>query len=176
MAGHSKWAQIKRKKAVTDAAKSKEFGKFARLITLESKKCGGDQSAPSLRVVIERAKSINMPKENIERAIQKGASSDAASLESVLYETYGPGGVALLIDALTDNNNRTSQEIRHLLSKRGIALANPGSASWAFSKSADGYTPHSTISVSDEDIEQLSELIDALEEHDDVQAVYTNAA
>ncbi len=176
MAGHSKWAQIKRKKAVTDAARSKEFGKFARLITVESKKTGGNLSSPSLRMVIERAKSINMPKENIERAVQKGTSADAAALESVLFEAYGPGGAALLISALTDNNNRTSQEIRHLLSERGVALANPGSAAWAFSKTEDGYSPNTAVDISDETGTQLAELIEALEDHDDVQAVYTNAA
>lgn len=175
MSGHNKWSKIKRQKAVTDAAKSKIFGKFAQLIAIESKKAGGNMNAPSLRAVIDRAKAENMPKDNIERAVAKGMSADAIALESVLYETYGPGGVALLIDALTDNRNRTAQEIKHILSKNGCELASPGSASWAFSKTTDGYEPTNTIAISDEDGEKLSALIEVLDENDDVQDVYTNA-
>src|SRR3990167_4007457 len=119
MSGHSKWSQIKRQKSVTDAAKSRTFSRFARLITLESKKANGVLSAPSLAVVISRAKAANMPKENIERAIAKGTSKDSGDLEQTVYETYGPGGVAIIVDALTDNKNRTTQEIKHLLSKNG---------------------------------------------------------
>jgi YebC/PmpR family DNA-binding regulatory protein len=175
MSGHNKWSKIKRQKAVTDAAKSKIFGKFAQLIAIESKKAGGNMNAPSLRAVIDRAKAENMPKDNIERAVAKGMSADAMELESVVYETYGPGGIAILIDALTDNRNRTAQEIKHILSKNGCELASPGSASWAFSKTTDGYEPTSTITISDEDGEKLSALIEVLDENDDVQDVYTNA-
>ncbi len=176
MSGHNKWSKIKRQKAVTDAAKSKVFGKFAQLIAIESKKAGGNMNAPSLRTVIDRAKAENMPKDNIERAVAKGMSADAMELESVVYETYGPGGIAILIDALTDNRNRTAQEIKHILTKNGCELASPGSASWAFSKTTDGYEPTSTIAISDEDGEKLSALIEVLDENDDVQDVYTNAS
>ena len=116
MAGHSKWAQIKRQKGANDMARSAVFGKLARRITVESKKASGDVNAASLRAAIEKAKAANMPKENIERAVAKGSSADAGSLESVTYETYGPGGAAVVIEALTDNKNRTSAEIKHLLS------------------------------------------------------------
>src|SRR5512140_2919551 len=109
MSGHSKWSQIKRQKSVTDAAKSRVFARYARLIALESKKANGVLSAPGLSVAIARAKAANMPKDNIERAIAKGASKDSGNLEQILYEAYGPGGVALIIDALTDNKNRTTQ-------------------------------------------------------------------
>jgi len=175
MAGHSKWSQIKRKKAVTDSARSRVFSKFARLIAVESKKVGGDASSPSLRAVIDRAKQANMPKDNIARAVAKGSMGDAASFESVLYETYGPGGVAILIDALTDSRNRTAQEIKFLLSEHGCALAAPGSAAWAFAKGPEGYTPSSTIELSDADSEHLEKLLMALDENDDVQEVFTNA-
>lgn len=176
MSGHNKWSQIKRQKEVADGAKSKVFGKFARLITIESKKAGGNVNDASLRAVIDRAKAENMPKDNIERAVAKGMSTDAAALESVVYETYGPGGVAILIDALTDNRNRTAQEIKHLLSKNGTELAAPGSAAWAFTKTHEGYEPTSTIAITPEQEEDLMKLLSAIDDQDDVQEVYTNAA
>ncbi|MBU6323662.1 YebC/PmpR family DNA-binding transcriptional regulator [Patescibacteria group bacterium] len=177
MSGHSKWSQIKRGKAVTDAAKSRVFSRFARLITLESKKSGGSVNDPGLAAAIARAKAANMPKENIERAIAKGASKDASDLEQVVYEAYGPGGAAVVMDALTDNRNRTTQEIKHLLSKNGVELAAPGAASWAFSKAAGGAfaANEPLVEVSGEDEEKLGALLTALDEHDDVQRVFTNA-
>ena len=176
MAGHNKWSKIKHKKAATDAAKSKIFGKMARLIAVESKKANGDVQAPGLRAAIDAAKAVSMPKDNIERAVAKGTSAETAALESILYEMYGPSGVAVLIDILTDNRNRTAAEIRHLLSKLGYELATPGSAAWAFTKSQDGYEANTTVAITDEDGEKLGTLMEALDEHDDVQDVYTNAA
>lgn len=176
MSGHSKWSKIKRQKAVEDSKRSKVFSNLARLITMESKKANGDVSSPGLRTVIEKARAANLPKENIERAISKGTEKGTNALDAVLYETYGPGGVAILIEAVTDNNNRTSAEIKHILSKHGSSLASPGSAAWAFDKTADGYEPKSTIDISEEDGEKLETLIDTLEEHDDVQEVFSNAA
>jgi YebC/PmpR family DNA-binding regulatory protein len=176
MSGHNKWSKIKHKKAATDAAKSKVFGKMARLIAVESKKAGGDVNSSSLRAVIERARAENMPKDNIDRAVAKGASAESAQLETVVYETYGPGGAALVVSAVTDNRNRTAAEIKHLLSKNSMELAAPGSALWAFSKMADGtYEPNTTVALSEIDGERLGIIIDALEEHDDVQDIYTNA-
>ena len=176
MAGHNKWSKIKHKKAATDAAKSKVFGKLARLIAVESKKANGDVSSPGLRAVMDKAREVNMPKDNIERAVSKGTSSETAALESILYEMYGPAGVAILIEIVTDNRNRTAAEIRHLLSKLGYELATPGSAAWAFNASADGYEPTVFTEITEEDGEKLSALMEALDEHDDVQNVYTNAA
>lgn len=178
MAGHSKWAQIKRQKATTDAAKSRTFSRFARLLAIESKKAGGNIAAPGLAAAITRAKAANMPKDNIERAIAKGASKDAGALEQILYEAYGPGGAALLVDALTDNKNRTTQELKHLLSKHGVELASPGAASWAFAKQADGsYAANEPrMELSDSDTEKFDALMEALDEHEDVQRVFTNAA
>ena len=176
MSGHSKWSQIKRQKSVTDAAKSRTFSRYARLITLESKKAGGMLSVPGLAVVIARAKAVNMPKENIERAIVKGISKDLGTLEHVVYEAYGPGGVAILVDALTDNKNRTTQEIKHLFSLQGVELAAPGAASWAFTKTGGVYIPHEPRGeVTGADEERLSAILDALDEHEDVQRVFTNA-
>jgi len=175
MAGHNKWAQIKHKKAATDAKKSKVFGKIARLISVEAKKAKGDMNAPGLRLATQKAKEANMPGDNIERAIRKASEDSGAGMEEVVYETYGPGGVALLIVGLTDSKNRTAAEIKHLLSLHGVALASPGSASWAFEKTSEGFAPTMTTSISQEDGEALLALVDALEEHDDVQTVYTNA-
>ncbi len=178
MSGHNKWSKIKHKKAATDAAKSKIFGKMANLIAIESKKANGDTSSPGLRAAIDSAKAVSMPKDNIDRAIAKGNSAETAALESVLYEMYGPGGTAVLIDILTDNRNRTAAEMRHLLSKlAGYELATPGSAAWAFTKNIEGgYEATTIVEISDDDGEKLEKLMEALDEHDDVQEVYTNAA
>jgi len=176
MSGHSKWSKIKHKKATSDATKSREFSKFARLIALESKKAEGNTSSPGLRAVIERARAINMPGSNIERAVKKGMEKDAEALQEVLYEAYGPGGSALIIHGLTDNKNRTSAEIRHLLSAHNASIAEQGAASWAFEKRGHEWIPKTTISLSGEDQEKLEELASKLEEHDDVQEVYTNSS
>jgi YebC/PmpR family DNA-binding regulatory protein len=175
MAGHSKWSQIKHKKAVVDAKRSKEFSKLARLITVESRLCGGDLSSPSLITIIDKAKAANMPKENIERAVQKGAGLGGASLEHATYELYGPGGVAVIVTATTDNTNRTVQELKHLLSELGYALAEPGSAQWAFRVTGGSWVPTTTIPLSDNDLTLLQELTDTLYEHDDVEEVFTNS-
>lgn len=175
MAGHNKWAQIKRQKGKTDAARGAAFGKLARRITVESKKANGDVSAASLRAVIEKAREINMPKENIERAVAKGTSAEAGSLESVTYETYGPGGAAIIIEALTDSKNRTSAEIKHLLSKNELALAAQGSASWAFEKTLDGYVPKTIVPLTEADNAKLMKVLEEIDAYDDVEDVYTNA-
>src|SRR3989338_8038425 len=113
--------------------------------------------------------------ENMNGTIRKASEDSGAGMEEVVYETYGPGGVALLIVGLTDSKNRTAAEIKHLLSLHGVALASHGSASWAFEKTGEGFVPTMTTPISQEDGEALLALVDALEEHDDVQTVYTNA-
>ena len=176
MSGHSKWSQIKRKKSITDAAKSRVFSRYARLITLESKKASGVLSAPGLSVAITRAKAINMPKANIERAIAKGVSKDADDLERVIYEAYGPGGVAILVEALTDNKNRTTQEVKHILTSQRIELAPPGSTSWAFTRSGEMCIPHEPlVELTNTDEEWLYAILEALDVHEDIQQVFTNA-
>lgn len=178
MAGHSKWAQIKRQKAVTDAARSRVFSRFARELAIESKKVAGNTASPTLAAVIARAKAANMPKDNIDRAVAKGTSAGGTELEQVTYELYGPGGVAIIATAVTDSRNRTTQEIKHLLSKNGYELGNPGAAAWAFAKFPDGRfaaNEATMMSVSGADEERLSELLTLLDEYDDVQEVFTNA-
>lgn len=175
MSGHNKWSKIKRKKGAEDAKKSKVFSKMSRLITSESKRVGGDVNSPGLATIIETAKKENMPKETIERAVKKGIESGTIAMDAVTYEAYGPGGVAIIIEALTDNKNRTAPELRHILSKRGLELASPGAATWAFTKQGMSWVPNQTMDISDADLEALSELVDALEDNDDVQEVFTNA-
>lgn len=175
MSGHNKWSKIKHKKAAGDAARSKRFSKHASLIAMESRRAGGNVASPGLAAAIERAKADSMPKDNIERAIAKGTGSNGAALEEVLFETFGPGGTAILITAVTDNNNRTNQEIKFILSKAGYQLGAPGSAAWAFTKTATGYVPTTLLSLSDTDGEALADLIEKLEDNDDVQDIYTSA-
>lgn len=177
MSGHNKWAQIKHKKAITDAKKSKIFSKLVRYIAVEAKLSGGKDS-PGLKAAIEKAKKVNMPAENIERAIKK-ASEPGTQMESITYEAYGPGGAGIIIETLTDSRNRTAQDIKHTLSKNGFALAGVGSVVWAFNKekSDEGmvWKPNMLVALSDPDLELLDKLVDDLEENDDVQEVFTNA-
>jgi YebC/PmpR family DNA-binding regulatory protein len=137
MAGHSKWAGIKHKKAIVDARRGKLFTKLARAITVAAKEGGGDVVGnAALGLAVQKAKDASMPKDNIERAIAKGTGegADADALEAVMYEGYGPGGVAILVEALTDNRNRTGSEIRHAFNKHGGNLGEPGSVAYLFDK------------------------------------------
>ena len=137
MSGHSKWASIKHKKAATDAKRGALFTKLTRAITVAAREGGGDVDGnPSLALAVQKAKDASMPKDNIERAIAKGtgADQDADAFEAIVYEGYGPGGVAVLVEALTDNRNRTSSDVRHAFSKHGGNLGEPGSVNWIFEK------------------------------------------
>lgn len=134
MAGHSKWAQIKHKKAKVDARRGKIFNKLIREITVAARMGGSDPDFnPRLRLAIDRAKEHNMPWENIEKAIKRGTGEiEGVRYESVVYEGYAPGGVAILVQALTDNKNRTTNEVRHVFSKHGGHMAGAGSVMWQF--------------------------------------------
>jgi YebC/PmpR family DNA-binding regulatory protein len=235
MSGHSKWATIKRKKAATDQARGKLFSKYIKEITLAAR--GGPDPAanPRLRTAIAAAKSVNMPANNIERAVRRGAGlEEGVHYEETQYEGYGPGGVALLVEVATDNRNRTAGEIRHVFTKHNAALGEAGSVAYLFkprgviaveksaigedalmelvleagaddvSTEGDAYevlTPPGQfeavkeslaakgvptqsaeltklasllVPVSEKDAESLLKLVDALEDHDDVQKVYAN--
>ncbi|MBU6232283.1 YebC/PmpR family DNA-binding transcriptional regulator [Patescibacteria group bacterium] len=175
MSGHNKFSKIKHLKAKNDAEKSKHFGKLVRLIAVEAKKAKGDVRSPGLATAIDKARKENMPNDTIDRAIKKAITDNSAAMETIIYESYGPGGVAMLIEALTDNRNKAAQDIKHILSKNGFELASPGSASWAFQKTGDGWQPTSTMPLEDADIEILSKLVEELEGNEDVQEVFTNA-
>lgn len=173
MSGHSKWAQIKHKKGTEDAKRSKLFSQMTRAITLAAREKGADPALnPSLRAAIEKAQSVNMPKDTIERALKKAATNEE-QLSRVLYEAYGPGGIALVVEGITDNNNRTVSEVRKILESHNAKLA-PGSALWAFAKEGENWRPTTTIPVDEVIRQQIEKLTEDLEEHGDIQGVYTN--
>lgn len=136
MSGHNKWSQIKHKKAATDAKKSGVFSRLAKQITLAAKEGGGDPDAnATLRMLMDKAKAVNMPVDNVSRAIKRGTGEiEGLEIKSFLYESYGPGGAALLIEGATDNTNRTTSEIKHLLSKIGAKWAESGSVLYLFER------------------------------------------
>lgn len=236
MSGHSKWASIKHKKAATDAKRGKLFTKLARAITVAAREGGGDPEAnATLATAVQKARDQSMPKDNIQRAVDRGTGEgvDGAAIERILYEGYGPGGVAILVDALSDNRNRTGSEIRHAFDRNGGSLGEPNSVAWTFEKRGvvvvdrerygpddvivaidagaedvieDGdalrvlappsdlsdvrtalegagieidssdvvMEPQNTVAVEEADAARLLRLIEALDDHDDVDAVHAN--
>lgn len=236
MSGHSKWATIKRAKAKTDQVRGKVFSKLAREITVAAKQGGGDPSGNArLRLVIDKAKAANMPKDNIERAVAKGAGgADGVALEELSYEGYGPAGTAIIVDVMTDNKNRTLGEIQFIFTRNGGNMGKAGSVAWQFTKygvitaekgkvnaenlmtdaieagaedineeediveiktkpenyetvlnslKAKGYdfssseitlVPNAAVELKGEEAQKAIKLMNALEEHDDVQNVYSN--
>ncbi len=237
MSGHSKWATTKHKKAAVDAKKGKIFSKLSKELTVAARIGGGDPASnPRLRLVTEKARESNMPFDNIKRAIQKGTGElPGVSYEETVYEGYGPGGVAILIDIMTDNKNRTVPELRHIITKNGGKPGESGSVSWMFHKKGyilvdkkkvdeetimaialdagaedvksseeeENYEiitdpqdfekvmkflegkieiahaeitmlPQSYVKLDGKDAEQMARLIEAIEDHDDVQNVYSN--
>lgn len=237
MSGHSKWANIKHKKAKMDAQKGKLYTKLSKMIIVAVREGGPDPEAnPRLRDVIEKAKEANMPNENIIRAIKRGSGElGGENLEEALYEGYGPGGAAILLEVMTDNRNRTAAELRHIFDKHGGNLGEAGCVAWMFEKKglliieknegvnaeeimmlaieagADDveeqedsieiitspeqfetvknalrennvklssaeitYLPKTTMTLSEKDSEMMEKLLEALDDHDDVQNVYTN--
>ncbi|MGC8594753.1 MAG: YebC/PmpR family DNA-binding transcriptional regulator [Candidatus Kryptoniota bacterium] len=236
MSGHNKWAKIKHKKAGTDAARGRLFSRIIKEITIAARNGGGDpNSNPRLRLAIQNAKAANMPQDNIKRAIQRGTGElPGATYEELTYEGYGPGGVAIMIELVTDNKNRAVAEIRHILDRNNGKLAEAGSVSWMFQKkgtievprqgvdeenlmniildagaddmksdedsfeittspenfdavkkaledkgipissAAVQLVPQNSVRVEGKEAEQVLKLMEALEEHDDVQNVYAN--
>jgi YebC/PmpR family DNA-binding regulatory protein len=152
MSGHNKWANIKHRKAAQDAKRSKIFTKIIREIIVAAREGGGNpETNPRLRAVLEKAREANMPKDTIERSIKKGTGElEGEKYEEVIYEAYAPGGVALYILALTDNKNRTAQELRHILSKNGGSLAESGSVAWIFERKGVVEIPREKIADMDE--------------------------
>lgn len=237
MAGHSKWSNIKRKKAKVDAQKGKIYSKLSKMIIVATREGGPDpENNFRLNDIIEKAKAANMPNDNIERAIKRGSGElSGGNIEEIVYEGYGPGGVAIMLDVTTDNRNRIAGELRHIFDKHGGNLGESGCVAWMFDKkgliiierqddmdieevimvaidagaedieeyedsieietdvskfkevksalkdngieitSAEiTYIPKSTVKVSKDESEKIEELIETLENHDDVQNVYTN--
>ena len=171
MSGHSKWASIKHKKAATDARRGQLFTKLARAISVAAREGGGDPASNfTLSAAIQKARDYSMPKDSIQRAIDRGtgAGADGETIERVLYEGYGPSGVAVLVEALTDNRNRTSADLRHTFDKNSGSLGEPGSVAWVFEKrgvvmvDADRYTEDDLIPAIDAGAEDVAREGDSL--------------
>jgi transcriptional/translational regulatory protein YebC/TACO1 len=174
MSGHNKFSKIKRLKAKNDAQKSAVFSKLSKMLQIEAKKAGGNLESSGVKAAIAKAKSFDMPNDKIENALKKATGADI-NMENITYEAYGPGGVAVVIEALTSNKNKAAQEIKHILSLNGTTLAGQGSALWAFKRNVEGWEPTVMTKVSEADSDILQKLIDDLENNDEVQEVYTNA-
>lgn len=181
MSGHSHFSSIKHKKALTDAKRSKVFSKLANQILVAAKEKGKDpETNPRLKVAILQAKEANMPSENIERAIKKGTGELASEkLEEFLFEAYGPGGTAIIIEGITDNKNRSLGEIKQILNQYGGKLIGEGGARWLFERKAEKQGPFEwvakqDIEVSEKDKESIQKLFEVLDENDSVQEIYSN--
>ena len=183
MSGHSKWASIKHKKAIVDSRRGKLFTKLARAITTAAREGGGDVDGnAALGLAVQKAKDASMPKDNIERAIAKGTGegADADAMQTVVYEGYGPGGVAMLVETVTDNRNRTGSDVRHAFSKHGGNLGEPGSVAYLFEKKGVVVVDGSRYSEDDlmvaidagaQDIEADEDMFEILTEPGDLAAV-----
>ncbi len=174
MSGHSHWAGIKRKKEITDKKRGKIFSKLSKAITAAVGSEPNPDFNPRLRTAVQKAKEASVPVDNIERAVKK-ASEPGAALEELVIESYGPGGAAILIEAIADNKNRVIAEIKKLLSDHGAKWAEQGSVRWAFEEKDGVIAPKFAQDLSAEDGEKLETLLEALDDNDDVQNVYTNA-
>lgn len=173
----NRWSQVKNRKAANDAVKGKVSTQMSRLITNAVKEANGNVDSPTVLAVVDRAKRADVSRETIERALKKGSDKNEAAMEAITYEGYGPAGVGIMVTTLTDNRNRTGQEIRYIFSQGG-SLGTPGSVSWGFARTMDGeWNPMqgTEVDVPDDKVEELSTMIDSLENHDDVTGVYTNA-
>ena len=170
MSGHNKWSQIKHQKGATDKKRSIVFSKILKAITIAARGEPNPAFNPRLRSLIEEARANTVPNENIERAIRKTENSDA--LKELTLEAYGPNGIAILIEIITDNTTRTVNEVRHVLEKNGGKLGEIGSVRWAF----DGTEAKFPVTVSEEDLIIMEKLLELLEDREDVQLVFTNQA
>lgn len=178
MSGHSKWSNIKNKKAAEDQKKGKIFSKLSRNIRAAVREAGSDpDSNVGLRLWLDKARAANMPKDNIKRAIDAGLGKGAnGALQEMIYEGFGPGGVGMLIISLTDNKNRTTAEVRNILQRSGGSLGSPGSAKYMFERNDSGkYQPTLTLPIDDKQKQTLSLIIEELLELEDVEAVYCAA-
>mgnify|MGYP001585988755 FL=1 len=178
MSGHSKWSQIKRQKGVTDKKRGQLFAKLGSAITVAAKSEPNPQFNPRLRSAVEKAREFQMPNDNIERAIKK-ASDKNLNVEELTFESYGPGGSALFIEAITDSRNRTVAEVKKILHDHEGKWAESGSVRWAFDQAVGEGGERSWKAkfpqiLSEKDHRKLEKLIEALDEHDDVQDIFTN--
>ena len=175
MSGHSKWSKVKYQKAVKDPKRAKAFSKLTALITVAARDGSKIESNSKLKMAVDKAKEFGMPKENIERAISRGSGEmdDGKKLDEVFYEAYGPGGSALLIQAITDNKNRTLAELRHLLQEHGAKMADNGSVRWMFKESGKIILPKKFWN-DDISLEAIENGAEEIKEEDEEIIIYTN--
>ncbi len=176
MSGHSHWAGIKHRKGINDAKRGQVFTKHGKLITIAARSDGNPDTNFQLRLAIDRARLDNMPKENIERAIKRGAGelNDQAEIQEIIYEAFGPGGIMMIIKTLTDNKNRMVSEVKTILGKFGGKLGGQGSVMWNFEFSNSEYKPKNIIEANEKSKEQYEKLLEALDDQDDVQEIFDN--
>ncbi len=178
MSGHSKWSTIKRQKGIADAKRGQAFTKLSNAITLAVRQGGGNADPESnfkLRLAIDRARGMNMPKDNIDRAIEKGKGVGAGStLDEVVYEGFAPGGVAIIVEAATDNKNRTTSEVKNLIEKNGGTMGSQGSVSYMFSRRGELIVPKNGKSLDDIMMIALDGGLEDIEEIDDMFVLYTS--
>lgn len=176
MSGHSKWSTIKHKKALTDAKRSKVFSKAAAVIAIAAKRGKDPDKNPTLRTAIEKAREVNLPKENIERAIKRGTGEIAGTeLFEVTYGAFGPGGAVILITAITDNKNRTLAEIKKILQEHNAKFAEINSIQWMFRREGADWIPNQMLKIEDENVKkELAALYEALDDEQDVNEIYDN--
>lgn len=177
MAGHSHWKQIKQHKGAADQKRGALFSKLLRAVSAAARTESNPDFNPTLRTMVEKARAANVPGENIARAIDRGRKGEE-TLETLMLEAYGPEGVALFMEAVTDSKNRTIMEIKMLLKERDAKWAEPGSVRWAFAPAANGqgWVAKFLQPITSEGKEALAGLLAALESHDDIQSVVTNAS
>lgn len=178
MSGHNKWSKIHRQKGLTDQKRGREFSRLAQMIALavRSGKTADPSVNPQLRMLLQKAREINLPKENISRAVNRGlGQAEEGRLEEVTYEGYGPGGVAFMVKTATANRNRSLAEVKNAFERFGGSLSSPGSAGYAFLIDQGEYKPKLTIPVTAAVKQQLQQLAEALEEYEDVEQVAHNA-
>lgn len=174
MSGHSHWATTRRQKEIKDNKRGQVFTKLARAIVIAARKGPNPEDNPSLRLAVDKAREGSMPNDNIKRAIERGSGgAGGEQLEEVTYEGYGPGGVAIMVKCVTDNRNRTVSEIRNIFNRSGGNMGEAGSAAYVFG--GDPENPQFSVPLDDQTSEKLGRLVDALEDNDDVQEVFTNA-
>ncbi|MEX1064097.1 MAG: YebC/PmpR family DNA-binding transcriptional regulator [Candidatus Paceibacterota bacterium] len=172
MSGHSKWSQIKHKKGISDQKKGQVFSKLAKRITVAAKN-GADPSVNfKLQSAIDEARAANMPKDNIDRAIKRVSEKDSAALNEMVIQGMGPFSIAIIVEAITDNTNRTIGEIKNVFSKNDVKMVPENSLNWMFDAN---WNPHSPLEISDESVKQkIDKLFEELNSHDDVGNVHTN--
>lgn len=176
MSGHSKWSQIKRKKGASDQKKSASFGKFSKLISIAARDNPDINSNFKLQTVVNRAKEINMPKDSIDRAIKKANDSENKALKEIIVNAVGPENTAFVIKAITDNSNRTIQELKSIFHNSGLKMTSDGSLDWMFDKNQDtSYSPKYPVNLESEEVYQkIIGVLEEIENQDDVEEVYFN--